>query len=269
MTRRTVGRAGAGALVLVGLAASLALAGSITINMTTRTELTEKELKVVLTVGNSGDEAAGSVVPILRLRDREVRAPREDVLPPGGRIERTLAVPADDLGDGRWPFRVAVSYTDQNQYPFQALHVSMITRGNPLPAKIAVTKIESSPLERTATVSMTLKNLAAVERTATITLWTPEDIEVQGGPASVSLAGWGEDRVEFELTNRTALAGSRYPVFAAVEYDEPGAHHSVIGQTTVEIRSPRAFLPRVLLWVVGGLIVLWLAILGWRMRSRR
>jgi hypothetical protein len=128
-----------------------------------------------------------------------------------------MVVPAEDLGDGRWPFRVAVSYTDQNQYPFQALHVSLITRGNPLPAKVAVTRMEITPLERYAAVSMNVKNLAGVERTATITLFVPEDIEVQGGPSEVKLAAWSEEIVHFEITNRTALAGSRYPVFAAVE----------------------------------------------------
>ena len=265
---RTVARAGGGALVLVGLWASLALAGSITINMTTRTELTDKELSVDLGVGNSGDEAAGSVVPTLRLRDGEVRAQREDSLAPGARIERKMVIPADDLGDGRWPFRVAVSYTDQNQYPFQALHVSLITRGNPLPAKVAVTRMEITPLESYAAVSMNLKNLAGVERAASITLFAPEDIEVQGGASHVKLAPWGEEIVHFDITNRTALAGSRYPVFAAVEYDEPGTHHTVVAQSTVEIRTPRAFLPRLLVGVVVALLILW-AVLAWRMRARR
>jgi hypothetical protein len=267
--RGTIARCGGGALLLVGLGASLASAGSITINMTTRAELSEKELSVNLSVGNTGDEAAGSVVPILRLRDREVRGAREDSLAPEARIERTMVVPADDLGDGRWPFRVAVSYTDQNQYPFQALHVSLITRGNPLPAKVAVTRIEITPLESSAAVSMRVKNLAGTERRAAVTLFAPEDIEVQGGPAEVRLAAWDEENVHFEITNRTALAGSRYPVFATVEYDEPGAHHTVLAQGVVEIRSPRAFLPRALLWVVGALLVGWLALLAWRVRARR
>jgi hypothetical protein len=269
MTRRKAARRTVAALLLVALGASGARAGSITINMTTRADLRDDALSISLTVGNSGDEAAGSVVPILRLRDREVRGAREDSLAPGTRIERTLVVPADDLGEGRWPFRVAVSYTDQNQYPFQALHVSLVTRGNPLPAKVAVTGIEITPLETTSAVSMRVKNLAGVERTATVTLFAPEDIEVQGGPAEVKLGAWEEETVHLELTNRTALAGSRYPVFAAVEYDEPGTHHTVVGQGVVEVRSPRAFLPRVLAWLVGALLLGWLVLLAWRWRARR
>jgi len=269
MTGRTVARGLALGVVLVGLSAAAVRAGSITINMTTRTELSDKELSVSLTVGNSGDEAAGSVVPILRLRDREVRGVREDSLPPGGKMERTLVIPADDLGEGRWPFRVAVSYTDQNQYPFQALHVSLVTRGNPLPAKAAVTKVDITPLESTADVSLSVKNLAGVERAASVTLFAPEDIEVQGGPEQVTLDPWEEDTVSFEITNRTALTGSRYPVFAAVEYDDEGAHHAVLAQGIVEVGSPRAFLPRALLWVVGALLLGWIALLVVRGRSRK
>ena len=269
MTMPTMVRRVALGLLVVGLGAAPAGAGSITINMSTRAELGEKELTVNLTVGNSGDEAAGSVVPILRLRDREVRAAREDSLPPGGRIERTLVAPAEDLGEGRWPFRIAVSYTDQNQYPFQALHVSLVTRGNPLPAKIAVTKVDISPLETTADMAMRVKNLAGVDRAATVTLYAPEDIGVEGGPAGVELDPWAEDTVDFEITNRTALVGSRYPVFAAVEYDEDGAHHAVVAQGIVEVASPRAYVPRALMWVVGALLLGWIVLLAWRARSRR
>jgi hypothetical protein len=269
MVARTVARGVALGLLVVGLPAAPAFAGSITINMTTKTELSDKELAVNLVVTNSGDEAAGSVVPILRLRDREARGAREDSLPPGGKMERNLVVPADDLGEGRWPFRVAVSYTDQNQYPFQALHVSLVTRGNPLPGKAAVTKVDISPLESSADVSLKVKNLAGVERAASVTLFAPEDIEVAGGPEQVALEAWAEDTVSFEITNRTALTGSRYPVFAAVEYDDEGTHHAVLAQGVVEVRSPRAFLPRALLWVVGALLLGWVALLLLRARSRR
>jgi len=237
--------------------------------MTTRADLRADELGVNLSVGNTGDEAAGTVVPILRLRDREVRAQREDSLAPGARIEREMVIPAQDLTEGRWPFRVAVSYTDQNQYPFQALHVALVTRGNPLPAKVAVTRMEITPLESSAAVVLRVKNLAGVERTATVTVFAPEDVEVQDPASEVKLDPWSEEQVHFDMTNRTALAGSRYPVFASVEYDEPGTHHTVVGQSTVEVRSPRAFLPRILVWVVGALLLGWVAMLAMRRRGRR
>jgi hypothetical protein len=63
----------------------------------------------------------------------------------------------------------------------------------------------------------------------------PDGIEAVPATADVQLAAWEEKPVAVTLHNRTALAGSRYPVFAAVEYDGDGAHFAVLGQTMVEI----------------------------------
>jgi len=53
------------------LTAAAAQAGSISITMTTTPEVRDGAIDVHLTVRNSGDEAASSVVPILRFGDRE------------------------------------------------------------------------------------------------------------------------------------------------------------------------------------------------------
>src|SRR5262249_49755916 len=124
------------AALALSLVASAARAGNISITMTTTAELRDKALSVRLTVNNTGDEAASSVVPILRLGQKEVRGTRHETLAPNQSFEDTLTVPDVSLGPGRWPFRMAVDYTDQNQYPFQALHVAIITVGNPSPAKV-------------------------------------------------------------------------------------------------------------------------------------
>jgi hypothetical protein len=212
------------------------------------------------------------VVPILRLRDHEARGAREDSLAPGARIERTMVVPADDLGDGRWPFRVAVSYTDQNQYPFQALHVSLITRATRCPRRSRVPRISITPArEQRGRVDGGSRISPASKRdTRRSRSSRRRDIEVQGGPADVKLAAWDEENVHFDITNRTALAGSRYP-----RVRERG-----VRRARRPPRRPRpgrrrgaltgdAALPRVLLWVVGVLLVAWLALLAWRGRARQ
>jgi hypothetical protein len=52
--------------------------------------------------------------------------------------------------------------------------------------------------------------------------------------------------------NRTALAGSRYPLFVAAEYDDGETHHAVVAQGVVSIISPRAFVSTWLWWMVGA-----------------
>jgi hypothetical protein len=268
MTRRSAGTFGAAVLSVLFVAAE-ASAGSITINMTTAVSYRDGSVAVDLQVSNSGDEAARSVVPILRVRDKEVRGTRRDALAPGEKLQATLAAPAPDLGTGRFPFRVAVDYTDANQYPFQALHVGLLTMGDPSPAKLAVTDISVGELSRSATVRMKVKNLAGVARRASVTLFTPDDIEASDGTQTVELAAWGEAPVRVDLVNRTALAGSRYPLFVAAEYDDEQTHQTVVAQGLVSIISPRAFVSAWLWWVVGGLLAGWIVVLVIRGLTRR
>src|SRR5437879_4656102 len=225
-------RAAALALCLV---ASAARAGNISITMTTTAEARDGGLSVHLTVSNTGDEAASSVVPILRFGDREVRGTRQETLAPSQSFDDTLTMPEVALGPGRWPFRVAVDYTDQNQYPFQALHVAIITVGNPSPAKITVQEIRIAPLSSSTVAHVQVKSLAGVVRKATV-----------------------------HVVDRTALAGSRYPIFVSVEYDDEGTHHAVISHGLVEVGAPHREVSSTLLVAVGVLIAAWLVFLGWR-----
>jgi len=262
---RIDGRGGTRAAALaLCLVASAAQAGNISITMTTTAEVREGALVVHLTVKNSGDEAASSVVPILRFGDREVRGTRQETLAPSQSIYETLTLSQVTLGPGRWPFRVAVDYTDQNQYPFQALHVAMITVGNPSPAKVSVQEIAIPPLSSSTVAHTRLKSLEGVSRKVALNVFAPEGLEVSDGRTEIDLAAWAEKDVSSHLINRTALAGSRYPIFVSVEYDDEGTHHAVISHGLVEVGAQHREVSSMLLVVVGVLIAAWLVSLGWR-----
>jgi hypothetical protein len=138
---------------------------------------------------------------------------------------------------------------------------------------VAVAEAKAGPLTSTGTLRIRVKNLAGVARNATVRSAAPEGIEVTSPPADVTLAPWGEAEVVQALANRTALAGSRYPLFVTVEYDEDeGLHQAVIGQGMVEIRDRQSFFEtwRIAFWVGAGLFVLaWLGFLLWRATAPR
>ena len=99
----------------------------------------------------------------------------------------------------------------------------------------------------------------------------PDGIEAAPATAQVSFEPWQETTLDVTLTNRTALAGSRYPVFAAVEYDADGVHHAVMGQGMVEIVPSETIVDRFgsSLWIGAvGLGVLFVALVGLRARRR-
>src|SRR5206468_5429758 len=120
-------------------------------------------------------------------------------------------------------------------------------------------------------VRVRLKNLAGVARTATVSVLVPEGLEVPEAVPPVHLAEWEEKTVSAKLVNRTALAGSRYPVYVTVEYDEDSAHQAVIAQGVVEIVAAQSFLERqrTLLWIGAVVLALiWVTMILWRVTGR-
>jgi len=259
-----------GILLSTAILAGPAVAGTISISIQQTAALRDGALAVEITIRNSGDEAAQSVTPVLRFRDKEARGQARPSLEPGTAMEETLTVPAGQLGDGRWPFRLAVDYTDLNQYPFQALEVQSIAVGNPPPAKLSVQGLEvEGGLAGSGELAVPIKNLTAEARSVRLLVQLPEGLEASPAEHTVELAGWGEQTLEVPVTNRTALPGSKYPVFAIAEYDDGAVHHAVVGRGIVEIvgESSRVAAWRPwLFWAAGALVVAWLAVLLARTR---
>ena len=254
-------------LAAVCALAAPAAAGTISITISQQVALSDDKLMVNLKVGNTGDEAALSVTPSLRFGDQVVRGKGKQSLAPNTSFEETLTLPVGSLGEGRWPYRIAVDYTDQNQYPFQALQTQAILVGNPPPAKIAVPAIKSDDIAGSGTLTLTVKNLTADPHTARVSVFVPEGLEATDPVREVKLEGWKEQVLEVPVTNRTALAGSRYPVFVAVEYDDGSVHQAAVAQGMVSVIEVQSFFSRNgrLLWIGAGvLIALWLGVVVMR-----
>jgi hypothetical protein len=250
-------------LVYVSLLAGAAAAKNISITISQATHVSEGNLVVTVKVGNSGDEAALSVVPSLYFGDKVVRGKGKPSLEPNTSFEETLSLPVGPLGEGRWPYRLAIDYTDANQYPFQALQTQAVVIGNPPPAKVAVPSIKAEDIAGTGTLAVTVKNLTPDTRTAAVEVLVPEGLEVSDGSRKVTLEAWKEERIEVPVTNRTALVGSRYPVFVSAEYDDGPVHQAVVAQGIVSVVGTESFFTRyrrILFMVAGAVVLAWLAV---------
>jgi hypothetical protein len=258
------------ALVLIVAACALAApagAGTISITISQGVAVSADKLIVNLKVGNSGDEAALSVTPSLRFGDQVVRGKGKESLAPNTSFEETLTLPVGSLGEGRWPYRIAVDYTDQNQYPFQALQTQAVIIGSPPPAKVVVPTIKSGDIAGSGSLALTVKNLTADPRTARVSVFVPEGLEATEPVREVKLDGWKEQELTIPITNRTALAGSRYPVFVVAEYDDGAVHESAVAQGMVSVIETQSFFSRNtrFLWIGAAVLVgLWLAIVVMR-----
>lgn len=258
-------------LVVLGLVAG-AEAKTISITIGQKAELRGENLVVKATVGNTGDEAAKSVAVNIRFGDKHVKGKMHDELQPNASFEEELSIATGALGEGRWPYQIAVDYADANLYPFQALLVTTIVVGSPPPAKLAVPDIKSTGIADSGSLDVQFKNLAGVDRELSYRLIVPEGLEATDPVGTMKLKGWGEDSSSVTVQNRTALAGSRYPVFVTVEYDDAGMHQSIVKQGIVEIVPPRNFWEENQTLLIAGaslLVALWLVLVVSRAAGRK
>ena len=259
------------AWLLTCLSASQASAGTISLQISHRTELREGELHTVVTLSNGGDEAAHAVTPVLRFRGAEVRGATQATLPPGQPLEVSLAVPSGPLTPGHWPYEIAVDYADANLYPFQALSAATLAVGSPPLPKVQIPPLDSSVLADETEFSVRVKNISAAEHRVTLKVLAPEAIEVRHASGEMELGPWKELDVPVELTNRAALPGSRYALFVMVEYEDGSVHQTLIAQTNVDIRPADAWLgPRGrYLWIGTAVFgVLFVALVAFRLLRR-
>jgi hypothetical protein len=240
-----------------------------TIGVTTEVRVTAEPgaLAVVVKLTNSGDEAAKTVVPIVRVADHEARGEGRSTLAPGESIESTVRVPFDRPA-GQWPLVTRVDYADANGYPFQALQVALVSSPPATPALVAVVDVAAEPVVDSGRIRARLKSLSDAPRRAQVRFVTPRGLEMNPALLPLDMEPWADATVEAEVVNRAALAGSRYPVFVTVEYDDRGEHHASVAHAMVEIHAPVPRRVWTLLGVAAALLLAWVALLVWRRMSR-
>ncbi len=250
-----------GAATLLSLPCARASGGTISLVVSSSAELREGRLRVAVTIANAGDEAAANVRPTLSFLGRDVQASPLESLAPKGSFETALAIEVPALGPGRWPFRLAVDYADAGAHPFQTLQVAAIVLGEPGPVGLELGEIETTPIEDAGSVRVRVRNSSAGRRETTISVLAPRDLEVEEATRRVAgIALGGQADVSFRLVPRTALAGSRYAVFALVEFDDPAGHQALIGEALVSVRERRPRLAMSLAAASVALMLTWLAL---------
>jgi hypothetical protein len=246
------------------------LAGTISINTEVSVAVKGSALGVTLKITNTGDEAAQTIAPEVRLGNQRVRVPGRASLPPGEPLEATVEVPWDPAASGQWPLVTTVDYADANGYPFQALQVAIVSLGTASPSLVAVVDVTASPVATTGTVRARLKSLSEVARQATLRFIVPRGLEVIEAARPLPLAPWSDTKVEAEIVNRAALAGSRIPVFVAVEYDDEGGHHVSLAHDVLEIRAAESARGSYAFASAAALMAAWVLVVTvrrWRARA--
>jgi hypothetical protein len=256
------------AVSLVGGMRLPAHAGTITIKTETRAVLQAGTLVVRMNVLNSGDEPARLVVAAARVGGREERGDVRPELPPGTTMDVVLRLPWAQ-GKGQWPLVTTTDYADGRGYPFQAMHVALVSSSDASPALVAIVDLAIDPVVTSGEAILRIKNLSVVWREARLSFSVPVGLEVENPVRPLMLEPWADAEVRARVVNRSGLAGSRYVAFAAVEYDDEEGHHTALARGMVEVRGADPARGRLLLIGAAALIMAWFVILAWRQRKTR
>jgi len=124
-------------------------------------------------------------------------------------------------------------------------------------------------MRQSGRLSAQVKSLSPAAHRVEIRYLVPLGLEVQEPARSFDLAPWSDVRVEAQILNRSALPGSRYPVFVTVEYDDAGGHHAMVAHDVVEILAKEDHRARYAFAAAALFVLCWLALMGVRFRRRR
>jgi len=253
-----------GGALCATITAATASAGTITITTDVSVAVKDRALAITLKITNSGNEAAQTIAPEVRMGDQSVRAPGAASLPPGRPLATAVELPWDTTVAGQWPVVTAVDYADTNGYPFQAMQVAIVTIGTASPSLVPVVDVTASSVATAGTVRVRLKSLSEVPRQATVRFLVPRGLEVAEAMRPLPMAPWSDAQVEARILNRSAMAGSRIPVFVTVEYDDAGGHHTSVAHDVAEIKTPESARGWYAFTLAALLMAAWVVVLAVR-----
>jgi len=255
-------------LLLVLLTASTVAAGTISIRSSIQAERRGGDLLLAVELGNAGDQAAHQVQALLEVAgDRFAGPVHQQIAPEATRTER-WQIPLSGKAPGRHPILLSVHYADANGYPFTALASAIFTIDHDVVSQLSARFLTPSlNLVAGAATSLELVNLSRQPLQLNLRLIGPRELRLRPERARQQLGPQQRAEVNVRLENLSALTGSRYPIFAVVEYSRQ-SHYTTIAQGWVEIGERRSLLP-LLRYALYGVLLLLAAVISWRARRSR
>jgi hypothetical protein len=194
---------------------------------------------VNVTMSNTGDEAAYDVELSLMLpsgmRSNQIAMGKMDPnLPQKGTFNLELDPSAKP---GKYAIALLTEYKDANYYPFSSVAPQYMvikeTRSSQISGKI--NELEIGDKGQVRKLALELRNLDTADHRISVRIFAPKELKVTPMETSMNLPARGESKTELDISSFGALKGSTYVVFAAMEYDDSGAHYSSTASGMVKV----------------------------------
>jgi len=217
------------------------LASYLSFNINLKTEVRNKELKVLVTALNKGDESAYHVQAELQVAGKTIFAQKQAELPINAPYQAQLTTALSLPSSGTYPLVLILHYTDANQYPFSALTVQTFSYLEEAKSPV-FGQLKPITFEKEGKLQLKIKNLSENKVSPLLYLVIPQELTVEEKPKPVEIDSRSEQNLTFSLKNFSALAGSTYQVFAVAEGSNQNLHYTQIFPGTVKIISSQKIL---------------------------
>jgi hypothetical protein len=226
--------------IAVFFLASVASAKYITLAQTLSMEriVLENETTINLSLNNQGDEAAYDVQLSVDLPEGMQALPayfgKMDPNTPQNAVFNITISPS--LKSGGYSLAILTEYKDANGYPFSSVSPYSIYLKQPVTSQVAGTIQEQTlGTKGTAKGTIDLRNLDDAEKTVSVKLYGPKELIINPSQKTIILPAKSQQKTEIEISSFGALSGSNYVVFAALDYEDAGIHHSSTATGMVKV----------------------------------
>lgn len=211
-------------------------AGFIVIETTTEVTATGNDAKILVTVTNKGDEPAYNTRISIVFASKRYSGALKKRLGIRERYTEEFALAAAMERPGRYSFPIMVDYADANFYPFSALSIGYFDHGRSLPGGITG-EIPGIVVSGGGEAKVVIRNSGPVQRMVSCELVSPGDIGVEQPRREIAVGPGMSATVPFKLRNLSGRSGSKYAVFAVLDYDDNEYHYSNAVQGAVRVES--------------------------------
>lgn len=243
--------------LLAGILCSTFSHAQISLNISADTTARPPDLNVQIVVTNIGNEAAHDVQITLKTEKETATLPGRSLLAPNASAEVQSTLSIEETVLGRHPLFVTVGYADTNGYPFSAILCATFFIEKDTSSDI-FGMMSTEPLAESGRLYLQLKNVGQEEVGFRTNIFTPREVSVGDYEREMQLSPGRETSFEVPIHNFSALPGSRYPVYAVVEYEKEDIHYTNVISGQVEIIASISFFTRYRSWIVGIAGVLFL-----------
>lgn len=254
---------------LIAIASPGTAWGQISLSITTDVDAAKlPDLAVSVAVSNGGKEGAHTLRATIQAGSAKVTLPSLDLLKPGESHTFSASIPTPTAQPGTYPVFVTIAYADANGYSFSAIASSSYASGMATTSDIFGV-LSALPVSDRGDLRLKLKNNASEPRTLTLNPVLPLELTPESLPRTLTLAPGEEHEVKGAIANFSALGGSRYPIFIAMEYDTADRHFSSVVTTMVDIVAPGTVFSRYRNWLIGAGLILLLAAIRQMRKPRK